>query len=176
MEENKPTQMKVAMNYGAILGLALVALGILFYLTGWNRSMTSGLQWINYLVQILLIVMGIKYYRDSVQGGFISYGRALGTGTLISLFAAIIISVYMYIYITYMDPTFMEFIASQQEEQLYAQGFSDEQVERSMEMARNFTSPNMMLIMAFLGTTFIGFIMSLIISIFLKKENKLAEI
>ncbi len=69
------------MNYGAMLGLVLVVISLLIYILELYEN-----QWISIISTIALIagiVMGIKKFRDQENGGFISYGSALGYGTLI---------------------------------------------------------------------------------------------
>ena len=48
---------------------------------------------------------------------------------------------------------------------------SDEELELGLEMTAKFVQPRWMLILGVLGGTFMGFIYSLIISIFTKKDN-----
>ena len=48
---------------------------------------------------------------------------------------------------------------------------SDEELDLALEMTNKFVQPHWMLILGVLGGTFMGFIYSLIISIFVKKDN-----
>jgi len=48
---------------------------------------------------------------------------------------------------------------------------SDDELDLALEMTNKFVQPHWMLILGVLGGTFMGFIYSLIISIFVKKDN-----
>ena len=48
---------------------------------------------------------------------------------------------------------------------------SDEELDLALDMTTKFIQPHWMLILGVLGGTFMGFIYSLIISIFVKKDN-----
>ena len=48
---------------------------------------------------------------------------------------------------------------------------SDNELDLALEMTNKFVQPHWMLIFGVLGGTFMGFIYSLIISIFVKKDN-----
>jgi hypothetical protein len=168
--ENKRTQVKVAMNYGTLNGLAGVALTLLFYFIG--TDMQSKIpQLTGYAVLILFIVMGIKSYRDEDLGGYISYGKSLGTGTLISLFGGIISAIFIVIFFTYIAPELPQQILEGTQQKLAERGMNEEQIEQAMSMTKKFMSPVILFIFGIVGTVFMGFIFSLIISIFMKKES-----
>ena len=48
---------------------------------------------------------------------------------------------------------------------------SDDELDLALEMTNKFVQPHWMLILGVLGGTFMGFMYSLIISIFVKKDN-----
>jgi hypothetical protein len=63
-------------------------------------------------------------------------------------------------------------VLEQNEQAMLDRNMSEEEIEQSMEMTRRFMTPGLMSIMAVFGYTFMGFIFSLILSFFLKRENK----
>lgn len=130
------------------------------------------LNWVGMIVLVAGIVMGIKSYRDKENGGYISYGGALGYGTLIALFAAIITSFVNYIYLGYVDDGFITHQLMVQEDEMYNSGMPEEQIEMAIDMTKKFMKPGMIAISGILMTTFIGFIVSLIAGAFLKKESE----
>src|SRR4051812_23385089 len=99
----KRTQLKVAMNYGAMYGLAAAAIYLIFYFAGADVQAKSP-QYIGYLLLIVFLVMGIKSYRDQDLDGYISYGKSLGTGILIGLFGGIITGFSTVLMFTVIDP------------------------------------------------------------------------
>src|SRR2546423_450553 len=83
------SQSKVAMAYGAMYGLATAIVYLLFWMAHADVQ-SKWPQWIGYVLLIVVILMGIRSYRNRELGGFISYGKSLGTGVLIGFFGGII--------------------------------------------------------------------------------------
>lgn len=169
MEYNKKAIWKNSMNYGAMLGVALVILSIVFYIFDANDKNWLSMI-LNYGVIIGGIVIGTKNLRDKEQNGYLTYGRGLGSGTLIALFSSVIVSLYMYVFFTYIDPDAINKMYAMMEESYMDQGLTDDQVEMAMDMAKKFTTPLMLSINTIFGFSFMGFLFSLITSIFLKKK------
>lgn len=163
-----PSSSKSAMQFGLTLGIALTVISLAVYVLELYEH-----QWINYLSTVVLIagiVMGIKNRRNKELGGYISYGSALGYGTLITLFASIISATLSMCYLAFIDDSFIQFTLDQQETQMYEKGMADEQIEMAMEMTAKFMNPLWMGVMAVVMSTIMGFIISLIVAAFLKKD------
>ena len=168
--ENQRTQLKVAMNYGTLYGLAGVAIFLLFYFLG--TDIQSKLpQWISFCVLIIFIVMGIKSYRDEDLGGNIGYGKSLGTGTLISFFGGIITAAFTVVFFKYIAPEMIQRIIDSTQQKLVDEGMSDDKIEMAMSYTRKFMTPMWLFTFSVISSTFMGFLFSLIISIFMKKED-----
>ena len=168
MEKIIPSTSKSAMNYGAMLGLILMVLTLIVYVAELYSA-----QWINWVSTAILIggvILGIKRRRDNELGGFISYSSSLGYGTLVSFFAAIITAVVTFLYISYVDDGFIQFTLEKTENDMYANGMPDEQIEMAMSMTKKWVSPGIIGFTSVFITTLVGFIVSLIASAFLKKE------
>jgi hypothetical protein len=165
--ETETSKTKSALNYGAILGLVLMIFSLIVYLF---ELYDSWLNWLGVVVLILGIIYGIKNFRDRERGGFITYGGAVGYGTLIALFASIITAFGTYIYLGFVDDGFLEYQRVKQEEVLYESGLSDEQIEQQLEMAGRFMGPGVIAVSSIFTTTIVGLIVALIAGIFLKRE------
>lgn len=162
--------MKVAMNYGTLYGLSGIAAYLLFYFL--NTDVQSKLPQISgYILLVIFIVMGIKSYRDEDLGGSISYSKALGTGILISIFGGIISAVFTLIFFTYIAPDMAQKLLDTIQQNLGEQGYTEEQIEMSMTYARKTMTPIFLFIFTVIGAAFMGFLFSLIISLFMKKEQ-----
>lgn len=167
----KRTQVKVAMTYGAMYGLASSIIYLIFYFAGAEFD-NKAPQWIGYLILIGTLFAGIKSYRDQDSGGFLSYGRSLGTGVLIGLFGGIITGFFTVIMFTVIDPGLSEkIIEKAQQDMIERGGMSEDQIEMGMSWTRKFMSPVVLFFFSILGSVFMAFIFSLIISIFTKKEQ-----
>ncbi|MFO7939470.1 MAG: DUF4199 domain-containing protein [Bacteroidales bacterium] len=158
-----------ALNGGLYIGLALIIFSLITWAAGIHQN-----KYVNYLTFIILGVIlffTIKSYRDQVLGGAITYGRVLGYGVLASLTTGVILAIYTYLFFTVIDPDAINQMRIAQEEAMFEQGLSAEQVEMSMEIAKRFSSPLFMSFGNIFGMTFLGFIFSLIEGIFLKREG-----
>lgn len=170
MEGIKPTPYKTALTYGVFLGIVLILFQVLLYV--FDQSTNKTLGYVSYLFIIAGIFLGTKAYRDNVRGGFISYGQGLGIGMLIILFASILSALYTYIFTEFIDPGFVTKIINDTEAQMLEQpGMGEDQVEQSMKFVRMFITPVMMTIMVIIVYVFVGFIISLITSGILQKQN-----
>lgn len=170
MDKQGNTMLKHSMNYGLIMGAVLIILSLITYLAGVVKP-PFWVSLINYAIMVGIIVWGTKKYRDEVLEGAISYGNALGLGVLITLFAGVIVAVFTYIQITIIDPDFVSKILAIAEEELVKRGMSDDQIEMALDMQKKFMTPLFMIISSLFGMVLMGFLFSLITSIFLKKEK-----
>jgi hypothetical protein len=174
MEEKKANIIKSAMTYGLMLALALIVIHLVQYLMDIYKPPV----WVNILTYAVIvggIVYGTIRFRDDELGGYISYGKALGFGVLLSLFASVVYGFYNYLLTAVIDPTYMEGVYRMLEETYIEAGMDYDQVETVMETVKKFQTPLMMVFSSLFGFTFMGTIFSLITSIFLKKEEPLFE-
>jgi len=166
-EKTKSAVTKSVVLHGVIIG---VLLSFVFVLSSmWHAN--TAFSFLNYAVLIVGIFFGLKSCRDRILGGFISYKKALGTGTLMAFFGAILVGVFAYIYLAFIDHSLIDFTLEEAQKKLMKQGMPDEQIETAMRYTKMFTTPLIMGVLTILGNTFMGFIFSLIISIFIKKET-----
>ena len=172
--QNEPqggvTLFKNALVYGLLTGGAYILASLLFYSLDVDPG--SKVQYLTFLILIAGIIMGIKQFRDKHSGGFLSYVRCLGTGVVISVVVGIIMAIYVYLFFSYFDPGQLEKMAEMAEQRLVDQGLTDEQIDQAMVMTRKFMNPVFSAIMSIFSMAFWGTIISLIVSIFLKKNDE----
>jgi len=168
---------KFAMNYGAVLGLGLVAIALLFWMLGVDEQQSIIPALLNNGLTIGFLVYAIIQYRDLFNEGFITYSASLKLGTTVAFFSSVIMAFYTFIYITYLNPDFLANILNITEQAMFEADpeISDDQLDLALSMTTKFMQPHWMMIMSVLGGTFMGFIFSLIISIFVKKEIDIGE-
>ena len=173
--EKKASTFTHALTYGLIVGIALALYSLILYLLGLNLNKTAG--YVSYLILLGGIIYSTKTFRDNGLGGSISYAKALGYGTLVAFFAAIVSAVYTYLSMTVIDPDLISKMLEMVEEELVKQGsLSDDQIEQVLEMQKPFMTPTFIAAMVIPTFTFVGFIFSLITSIFLKKDQSPFEV
>ncbi|MCB0819811.1 MAG: DUF4199 domain-containing protein [Bacteroidetes bacterium] len=161
--------MPSASKHGFFLGLALILMQTIFYLA--DIQVNSGIGYLSYLVLIGGLFLAIKAYRDQHNNGYLKYGRAVGYGVLVSLFSGIIASVFVFILYGIIDPGLIDKLLLESENAMMDQGLDGEQLEMAMEMNKKFMTPTMMSIFGVIGQVFMGLVFSLVLAVFLKKED-----
>jgi len=161
------------MNYGAIMGLILVAFSIVLEQLGIDPINAKWVTIINYIVYFIFIIYGTYIYREQISNGFISYSIALKLGTSIVFFATIISSFYVYVYAEFINPDMIVDILLNNEEQIYEANpnISDEEMEVAISIIEKFSTPIMLSLIVLLQGTLIGFVFSLLTSAFLKRNK-----
>jgi len=176
MEQKKSSIGKVSLNYGLILGVLLILFSLLMHIFDVDRE--SYINSISYLILLGGIIWGSKIYRDNYSGGFITYGKSFSVGFLVGLFGSILASIFLYIFLMYIDPATFEEIL---ENALNKTGddilesspeISDQNLEQALSMVEKFTTRFTITIGVFFMNVISSLILSLIVSIFIKKEQK----
>lgn len=176
MEDNQRSTalFQPALQAGIIMGFVLVIFSILTYVLGIMAE--SYLQWIMYILVIAGIFIFTRKYRDENLGGYINYGRALGFGVVMMIFAALISTIYTYIFYKWIDPSQIEVLKQLSEQKLYERGgLNEQQIEMALKYSQKFLSPAFLALGVLLNTIFMGFLFSLIISIFIRKKDQQAQ-
>jgi hypothetical protein len=167
--EQKPTSLlKKTLLYGLILGITMIVYSYVLYLAKLDKNTLFSL--VQYVFMITAIVIAIQCYRNRECEGYISYGKAFGTGVLTVLWASILVSVYTYIFMTMIAPDIMEQTKALTMEKLENSG-NEEQMEAMSGVMNAVLSPGFVTFMAFVVYVFIGTIFSLVIAAFLKKDK-----
>ncbi len=169
MESNRPPILKPAMTYGLIIALVIIILAISVWVFGLESAWW--MQWINWAAYFVVLYFCLKNWRDQHNGGYIRYGKALSAGILFMFCASIIYAFYNMIYLTWIDPKAIEYMLSIMEDEYYKRGFTEEQVSAAMSFAAKLHNPGMQFFSVIISTTFLGVIISLVVSIFIKKEG-----
>lgn len=167
--ENKPSTLMLSLGYGVIIALAVIVFNLILFLL--NLSQDNPLNYFAYAILLAGILLAQFNYRNKYMGGFITYGNAFTLGLLTSIFLAIIMGIYTFIFLKYIDPGAMEEGMAIAEQKMMDRGMSDTEVEQGMAIARKFTGVGMATFMAILSNIILGMIISLLTAIFVKKED-----
>jgi hypothetical protein len=170
-EKQPQPMLKYAATYALVLGLIFVLLAAIDYVFKFY-GFNSFLSLLNNLALIIGIIAFTLMYRNKALDGYISYGQALGFGVLLAMFTYFIAGVFAFL-IHIFDPAYIE-KQLEMTADIYAQnGFSDEMIEQSIKMMRIIKSPVMTLLTTLFGGVFFGTIISLVTSIFIKKNKSI---
>ena len=172
MEIHKNLTLKSSMNHGLYLGLALIFITLVQYMLDiYTTSVWVSL--ITYAVMVAAIVYGTIKHRDENLGGEITYWRAVGYGVLICLFSSVIYGFFFYLLVTVIDPNYMENLYRVMEDAYYESGMAPDQIDLVMEAMRKLQGPLFMVASSIFGSVIMGTLLSLVTSIFIKREKPL---
>jgi len=167
---------EAGLTYGAIFGVVSIISSVIFYILG--LTMSDFEKYFGMGLMLVLLVFFIYLYRQEYMGGYITYGRVIGIGVIISLVAGVITAFYYYSMINWIDPNIQLIIDEKSMEatlkQLAKRDIypSQSEADDMMEKTKFFRSPGFMSFVILFNSVFIGTIISLIAGIFIKRESK----
>ncbi len=164
--------MSTTMTYGLILALVNIVHSLVGYFLGFQTEKMADGQWFNALVYLsitIVVCLGIRAVREDSDNKSLSYGRGVGSGVLISLYAGIIGAVYALIHFKFVNPNFTDYLIEYVRSVQSAKGASDTQLDQMEKGMRFMYGPVMLTIITPFFYTFIGLIVSLIASAVLKR-------
>lgn len=163
-----PTQ-NIILNYGLLMAILSIALQVISYVLDAHIDRPWWLSVVQMAITIGIIVMGIRSFKTE-NAGFISLSEALKVGIGISLIASLIVIIYNFIFMTFIEPDLMQKTLEFTRRQMEEQGqLSQEQIEMSMKLTEKFMSPWIINAIAILGALFFGFIISLITGLAIRR-------
>lgn len=159
-------------TYALIMTIAGAVLNLLLYFTGFQTeklAIGQHLQWLGFVMMIVILWLGIKAVRDESPGQHLSYGKGVGTGVLISLISGLMSAVYTYIHFKFVNTDFVDYNMELVRAKWEQAGMSATQMEQAEGITRAMMGPVSMAIMTPIMAVIFGLIISLILSIFLKR-------
>lgn len=173
--EQKRSIWKETLNYGIILGLIGVGFSVLTYM--FDLTFKTWIIWPSLLLSLVVLFLLLRAYRDHYNNGYISYGKAVGAGVVINVYAAIITAIYIYVLYAFIDPGLMEKTLAVAEGKMVEKGLPDEAIEKALEMQAKMMKPWFTALMGIVSSVFYGLILSLIVALFVqKKGNPLLDV
>lgn len=171
MEQPSPTisTRNVGIRYGLLLSIVSVLFFLLASSLGFSSTDGPG-KWAVYIFFGVMLFLAHKYFKDN-GNGFMSYGQGMTIAFWTTLISSAISSVFTYLYIKFMDPSWMQKMKEMQMEELEKQNMSDEEMEFAAKIMENLSSPEAILFFALLGGIMAGVIIGLIVTIFTQKKN-----
>ena len=145
-------------SYGLLVGFIVFFLHLFFGIDNLENSTNEILGYISIFLSLSFIYFGIKHFRDHVNNGLISLGKAIQIGLFISILVGLGIAIADYIYTKFIDPSFF----ANYEQQLIDQGKEDKIVKMTSTTAALFM---------FVLVTIIGFMISLISGVILQRKK-----
>jgi hypothetical protein len=166
--------MKDSLIYGVYAAAGTIVLTLIEYAVGIDKSpVAQYLAWMPVIFIGVAIYMGLKVRRETT--GELTYGQGLGTGVVIGLISGGIGAIFMFIYLTYINPELMDYISEKamagMREGMKEQKMPEEKMESIVAASKMMFSAPMQAIFMFLGQTVIGLVLSLIIAAFTRTKE-----
>jgi hypothetical protein len=167
--EQKVSVWKANLTNGLILGLAGISYSLVIYFLDLTFNKAQGLVFI--LIQLILLFFLLKSYRDNYMHGQITFGQSLGAGVIICLYYSIIIAVFTYILYTVIDTGLTGKQLAFYEEMMQKKGIPQTAIDAGMSIQAKIMKPAIMAPLTIFGNMLWGVIISLLVSIFVRKEG-----
>jgi hypothetical protein len=167
--EQKVNAWKANLTNGLILGLVGIVYSLIVYFLDLSFNKAQG--YIFMLIQVVLLFFLLKSYRDNFMHGQITYGQSIGAGVIICLYYAVIMAIFSYILYAIIDPGLMAKQLALAEEAMVKKGLPQTAIDTGMAFSAKIMKPAIMSISSIFLNMIWGTILSLIVSIFIKKEG-----
>ena len=168
--EAKVSVWKANLTSGVIMGTIGIVYTLVMYFL--DLTLNRNLGYIFLLLSVFLLFYFIRSYRNNYMNGYITYGQSVGAGVVIFLYYSIISAIFVYILYTVIDPGLTNKLLAYVEEQMIKSGKVPEgTIDTLMAFQKKIHKPEIMAPASILNNMIFGTIISLIVSIFLKKEG-----
>ncbi len=156
-------------RYGVFGGVLSIALGLINWFTvaqAYGPASSQVLGYLSIILSLMCVPLGIKYFRDKLNNGKVSFGKGLKIGLGISLVASLINFLYGMLFFVFAGESFQEW---------NKQGLSETEL-KALQMQMEQT-PDFILTPWFQGLVLgvsvflIGLVISLISSLILKHST-----
>lgn len=164
------TTARTALKWGLILAVASILYSAIMFLT--DNIGNRGLGLVAYLISIVGLVLAMRDYK-SLKGGYMTYGEGLSIGTLTAAISGFLNSLFSVFYMSVIDTGIMTRMADKAREQMENEGkLSDEQIDQGIAIMEKFQSPGFLFVFGLFGAILLGFIFSLIIAAFIRRNKE----
>ncbi len=168
--ENKNTSVFYnGLIWGLIIGFAGIIYSVILYMM--DQFLNPNLGYAGLLISLVLLILGIRSFRDKIRDGILPFGPAFGFGVVAFIVSGIIGTIFGYIMWTVIDPDLLIKMQEMQMEKMLEKGVPEEAIEQAMGVTSKFMKPGIMAVFGFLGSVFMGTIISIIVAAIFKREE-----
>ena len=159
--------MKRALIYGAAIAIAGVILTAVMGAAGLEANQAVG--YLGLLFPIIGIVLAIMAAKREETGEF-TYGEGFKQGALVSLVAAVLGGLLSYLYLTMINPGYLDAVREATTAQLQSQGYSGSQLAQAEAMTESMSKPGTVAAIGFITQLIFGLIVSAVAALFLRRK------
>ncbi|WP_139956120.1 DUF4199 domain-containing protein [Flavicella sediminum] len=171
MDAAKANSKNIILNYGAILGATSILISLTQYVLGQHLSPNMIYGLLSIVIMILITFLAIRNFK-ATNDGFLSFGEAVKIGVGVAVISAVIAIIYNQLFMTFIEPDFMDQLIAKQEEDLFNKGLNEEQIEATMNMTNKMKGPFISSAIGIVASAFIGFIISAITGAIMKQSKE----
>jgi Protein of unknown function (DUF4199) len=158
------------LQYGAINGAISIGISLLGYIADVNLfGFTTLLVFI--AIGFVMAYLAMKHQRDQLDGGIISYGKALSIGILVILLATVINSLWNLVLLNFIDPDYLNKMGEYMQQSM-GNWMPEEAMEQALADLEKQKQIGPSMLNALIGGTFSGLIIGLIMAAFVKREPR----
>ena len=168
--EEKVSVWKANLNSGVIMGTIGIVYTLVMYFL--DLTLNKSMGYIFLFLTIFILFYFIKTYRNNYLNGYITYGQSVGAGVIIFLYYSIITAIFMYILYKVIDPGLINKMLAYVEETMTKSGkVPAGTIDTVMAFQKKIMIPEIQAPTSIIINMIFGTIISLIVSIFTKKEG-----
>lgn len=159
---------RIAAKYGLVQGVLSFLIFLAATLGGGKSNWPASIA-----AAALLIVLMVLAHREikRTHDGMMSYPQGLGSGTLLSAWAALVKCVPIYLYVRYINTGYFAAAMRAQQAALQRRGITGAQAQHAMSITAPMMTPVGTVILTLITGVIGGFIIALIVSIFTHKSD-----
>jgi len=162
----------IIISNALILSAISIAFNLMLYFLDMHYQQSQEAGIVGIIIMIAILIYAFIQFKK-INEGYLSLSEALKIGLGISLVAALIGVVYTYILTEFLDPGMMDKALDFQIEKIRMENpeITSDQIAGMREMQEKFSSPLIRSAFQIIGSLFIGFIISLIGGLIIKKSR-----
>ncbi|MHB9148145.1 MAG: DUF4199 domain-containing protein [Candidatus Amoebophilus sp.] len=157
----------IGIRSGIITLLALIAYTLLVQVLNLKNSILGHLE---YAVFTLGIYSALFYYKNA-NNGSITYMQGLQVGMIAVLFTSVVISVLTYVMLFTYGNNFVNTLLLEFKKSVQQIDLTNNSVQNSITLIESVFNSKLLGVLIFLSISFTGFIFTLFIALFAKKNN-----
>jgi hypothetical protein len=158
------TARSTGVRYGFVLGIVIVA--YFFILTSIGLHSNQGFWlWFKYAFIIGAIYMAHRYFKYH-NGALMEYGQGVSVAVWTGLTFGLLDAVFRYIYIKFIDPSFIQKMQAVQIEEMQRKGMSETEIDQAVGITSLFVNAEFVAVVVFLSALVGAVVIGLVLSIF----------
>jgi hypothetical protein len=172
MNSQNSSLKSIIISNALILSAISIAFNLMLYFLDMHYQQSQEAGIVGIIIMIAILIYAFIQFKK-INEGYLSLSEALKIGLGISLVAALIGVVYTYILTEFLDPGMMDKALDFQIEKIRMENpeITSDQIAGMREMQEKFSSPLIRSAFQIIGSLFIGFIISLIGGLIIKKSR-----